>query len=311
MTKNKTTRQNRFLFQATNSHGKTFDIVGFEIIFGMNEKGYDMQKVLQEFQSCIGAELAGKYVGEVTKEGMATRAVMATVTQLKSNKYAFKKIGDENSDTIIYKIFKLDASRSNGKLDGEMIPFAHITYKKSLNLIETDNREIDQMLSNNYRWFVLNYTNADVMRYIKTMFERETTCISLRKQGGAYFVPAKDHELIQKARSFFDAIDPNGDFHVTELPDLDGVKEATASAYERKIQDVKDEIASRLDKMKNDGKDMTKTIRKNLFEEVVALGKELELMMDITEYDMMTGKDTLTEINSMISDYTLDTGDKE
>jgi hypothetical protein len=136
------------------------------------------------------------------------------------------------------------------------------------------------------------------------MLERESMLISLRKSGGVYVVPAKDHDLIEKVRKLFDKIDPNGDFNVIEIPDMSGAKTAIANGFQRGVADVCREIEERLTKMKEAGDEMSKTIRKNLFEEIVVLQKELELMRDITEYDLQSSEDLMKNCNDLIANYT-------
>ena len=293
-------RVNRFVFRAQNESGEIIPLIGYQITVSNNEKYYDMQNLKTAFKSC---ELPENYIGEVTKEGMITRTINETVKQLRDSNFTFKKVGDETSNSVVYKIYKQEVSRNNGKLDGEMKPYAHITYHKHNETITTDNQEIELMLSRNYKIFLTNFINADVSRYIRTMLERESTVISLRKSGGVYIIPAKDHVLIEKVQKLFNLIDPNGDCNVVEIPDMQGAKTSVAKGFQRGVADVCKEIQERLQKMKEAGDDMSKTIRKNLFSEIVELQKELELMRDITEYDLQESADIMQSVNDEIANY--------
>jgi len=245
-----------------------------------------------------------KYMGKVTKDGVIKRAIAETVQDLRNSNYTYKKIGDENSDVVVYKIFKMECESINGKLDGEMKPYAHITYRKQSEMIEIDNPEIESMLNTHYKFFTLNYMNLDYTRYTKTMIERESVCLSLRPQGGVYIVPAKDKDMVYKLKELFNRVDPDGDFHITEIPDLDGAKESIASAYQPVMQDMCAKLEEKITELESKGKQLSSKKRQELFDEVCFLGKDIELMMDVSEYDLSSGKDMLIKVNEHIMNFT-------
>jgi hypothetical protein len=185
-----------------------------------------------------------------------------------------------------------------------MKPFAHITYHKSQESIETDNPEIDAVLSQHYRHFMLNYLNCDYTRYTQTMVKRESICFSLRPQGGVYVIPAKDRAMVYKLKDLFEIVDPEGDFHITEIPDLDGAKEAIASAYEPVMDKMCEDLEAKLCMLESKGKELTPEKRIELFNEVCFMGKDIELMMDVAEYDLANGKSKLEALNEHIINFT-------
>lgn len=294
-------RPSRYTFSAASRSGKQFDIIAFETVTNFNIKDIKMDVFSNAW---IAAGFDPKYVGGVTKKGIASRTVDATTAQLSNQNHKTMKVGTDKSGVVIYKIFKGDTFINiSDQLDAVMNPYAYIECNLATCDIKTDNNLVNDMLNENFKYFTTHYTNADITRYLKTMLENETTLVSLRKNGGVYIIPAKDHAIVQKLRNLFDAIDPDGDFHVTELPDLEGAKEAIATSYQREMKEVCDKMKSDIEKFKTDGKDMSPTVRKNLFNEIISHSKELEMMTDITEYDLTESKDQLNEVNQMIATF--------
>lgn len=289
----KVSRPNRYLFKAQTSSGKEVDVVGFEVVFNFNIKDVNMDVFRKAWQQ-VG--LNPRYVGKVTKKGVISQTIQATTTALSNMKYKTIQVGKQSGDILVYKIFEANKFLNGNKIDATMEPYAYIQCNELKEEITTDNPKVETIINEFFTHYLTHYTNKDITRYLKTMIETESTLISLRSNGGVYIIPAKDHAYIEKMKALFDLIDPDGDFHVTELPDLDGAKGAMASGFNTNISALCNDIKTRFEKMEAEGTNITERVRSGIFQEIQEAGKELEMMMDITEYDLSSAKEELGKI---------------
>jgi len=181
-------------------------------------------------------------------------------------------------------------------------PMEFITYDKRADRCLAETPEKEAMLHELMVYCGERFTNADVTRYTKKIFEK-CGIISLRSRGGSYFVPAKYDSLIINMMKAFLEIDPKGDFTMIEIADLEYSKESIKNNFESDLQEKMKFMKEKIDKVKTDGDKLSRTVYKNLIEEIATWSKDIEMYSELTEYTLDDAKQLVKESVVLVTNF--------
>lgn len=137
-----------------------------------------------------------------------------TLVKPVSYRSAFKRASREISDDLIVRRIADGETEDyqvtlESKHDDEFFYTKHCNIKvnKSTGVVECDNEEIQKQVQARVDFHVEHQNTSDMTRLIQKVFSKnEADLVPLRRQGGVYFVPQSQNELLVKVDAFVAAI---------------------------------------------------------------------------------------------------------
>lgn len=284
--------QRKFVHVAKNKAGDEIPLIGYTIAWSYSRAEFLHTDVIGAFQN------HNLETSHLNKGKDRISAVLRALN--KAKKDALLRQCDESPTTIRYQFTEEffdempDGTRfKNFKLS------EFIVYDKVNDKILADTTEKQEMLQELMNYCAERFTNSDVTRYTKKLFEK-SGIISLRSRGGMYFVPAPHSQLVLNVMQMFMELDPKGEFTLIEMPDLTFTKESVKNNFDSDMKSRMEELQKKMELIKEKGETMTRTVYKNLIEEIGQWSKDVEMYAELTEYNLDSAKQMVKDSIAMV-----------
>lgn len=118
------------------------------------------------------------------------------------------------------------------------------------------------------------YHSSDVTRLIQRIFRERADIVSLREQGGVYFVPSHFTNLLGAVASFVNALD-GASFEFFPLPDAQACRNAVANAVDDEMRVDLKKMEEEMKKVENGDKEITERWRNHKLRTIENIRKRI------------------------------------
>jgi hypothetical protein len=159
-------------------------------------------------------------------------------------------------------------------------------YRKTQNIAEAieAREDIKERLVELFNEKKDKFHSSDVTRMIHRIFNEKADIVSLRQQGGVYFVPNQYNNILQAVSNFVNSVG-SSTFDFFPMPDVEACRNAVAAAVDEEMTIDLNKLDEELKAFENGGEEMTDKQRNH------RLGQMEKLRNRVTRYSELLTAD--------------------
>jgi hypothetical protein len=293
------------LIQQFTDGDNTFPIIGHICWWNVHNVDIIRDQLVNVLKSCnIDEKFARSHNFRAT--------FIRSLRELESNRII--RLVEETPSAMFYQFTsetRVEGDEHELQYDREdLITIDKVHYRKTQNIAESitaEHEDIRQRLINLFADKMDRYHSSDITRLIQRVFTEKADIISLREQGGVYFVPSTFYNVLQAVSQFVNSVG-NSKFQHFPLPDVDACRQAVANAVDTEMRIDLEKMEKEIEAVKNGEKEVTDKWRNHRIEMIAKVNTRINRYREVlTDQAAQSFSDNFENLkSSIISSRSLD-----